>query len=134
MLPKIPVAMVTWLLQNGFIFALLASTVITVDTLVVVWTQFGCFIYVYEDSNFGGFRIPHVYTFAHKWREHQASGSYFRISPYRMRSELWRNIFWYFHHLLWFFLYNIIFLVYSILIGWKLCWLILNRHSVPINH
>ena len=24
-------------------------------------------LYVYEDSNFGGFRIPHVYVYAHKW-------------------------------------------------------------------
>ena len=29
-------------------------------------------LYVYEDSNFGGFRISHVYPYAHKWREHQA--------------------------------------------------------------
>ena len=24
-------------------------------------------LYVYEDSNFGGFRIPYVYVYAHKW-------------------------------------------------------------------
>ena len=47
----------------------------TVDAYVVVWAQFGRSIfvcmyvcmYVYEDSNFGGFRIPHVYANAQKW-------------------------------------------------------------------
>ena len=28
-------------------------------------------MYVYGDSNFGFFRIPHVYVYAHKWLEHQ---------------------------------------------------------------
>ena len=32
-------------------------------------------LYVYENSNFGGFRIPHVYVYAHKWLEHLASAT-----------------------------------------------------------
>ena len=31
-------------------------------------------MYVYKDSNFGGFRILNVYVYAHKWLEHQLLG------------------------------------------------------------
>ena len=40
---------------------------VTVDTLVDVWLNFGVCMYVYEDSNFGSFRIPYVYAYAHIW-------------------------------------------------------------------
>ena len=37
-------------------------------------------MYVYEDSNFGFFRIPHVYAYAHKWLEHQILGKSLPVS------------------------------------------------------
>ena len=49
---------------------------VTVGILVVVWAKFGCSMYVcmyvYEDSNFVGFRVHHVYVHAHKWFERLA--------------------------------------------------------------
>ena len=45
---------------------------VTVDTLVIVWLNFGVCMYVYEDSNFGNFRLPYVYAYAHIWLKHQA--------------------------------------------------------------
>ena len=46
------------------------------------------YMYVYEDSNFGGFRFPCVYVHAHKWLKHQilANIGYFRFSPYNIRN------------------------------------------------
>ena len=56
----------------------------TVDAYVVVWAQFGRSIfvcmYVYEDSNFGGFRIPHVYANAQKWFDHITDEVYNQMS------------------------------------------------------
>ena len=40
-------------------------------------------MYVYEDSNFGFFRIPHVYVYAHKWLEHQILGKSLPVSNSR---------------------------------------------------
>ena len=45
---------------------------VTVDTLVIVWLNFGVCMYVYEDSNFGNFLLPYVYAYAHIWLKHQA--------------------------------------------------------------
>ena len=45
---------------------------VTVDTLVIVWLNFGVCMYVYEDSNFGNLRLPYVYAYAHIWLKHQA--------------------------------------------------------------
>ena len=41
------------------------------DTLVVVWLNFGVCMYLYEDSNFGSFRIAYVYAYDHTWLKHQ---------------------------------------------------------------
>ena len=40
-------------------------------------------MYVYEDSNFGFFRIPHIYVYAHKWLEHQILGKSLPVSNSR---------------------------------------------------
>ena len=37
-------------------------------------------MYVYEDSNFGGFRIPHVYANAQKWFDHMTKKACFVYS------------------------------------------------------
>ena len=50
-------------------------------------------MYVYEDSNFGGFRIPHVYANAQKWFDHMtkkacfvySSGLFSLLSPFSTR-------------------------------------------------
>ena len=39
-----------------------------------------CMFNVYEDSNFGGFRLPCVYVHVHKWLEHQILGKH-RLLP-----------------------------------------------------
>ena len=36
---------------------------------------FTSLMYVYEDSNFGNFRLPYVYAYAHIWLKHQACGA-----------------------------------------------------------
>ena len=95
--------------ESWFLHSFFVSTVIAVGTLVVVSAQFGRSMFVcIQDFNFGGFRIPHVYACAHKWREHQALAdqplSNFTV---RMRNELRRTYFdQYFHHLVWFFFFN----------------------------
>ena len=48
---------------------------VTVDTLVVVWLNFGVCMYVYEDSTIGSFCIPYVYAYAHIWLKHQSMRS-----------------------------------------------------------
>ena len=40
------------------------------------------YMYVYEDSNFGFFRIPQVYVYAHKWLEHQILGKSLPVSNF----------------------------------------------------
>ena len=39
------------------------------------------YMYVYEDSNFGGFRFPCVYVHAHKWLKHQILASIDKYRP-----------------------------------------------------
>ena len=43
-------------------------------------------MYVYEDSNFGGSRISHVYAYAHKWRERQGSATFEFYCTYAKRA------------------------------------------------
>ena len=59
-------------------------------------------MYVYEDSNFGGFRIPNVYVHAHKWLEHQLLGQSLPVSNFAvcMRRRLLHNSCFYLQHIL----------------------------------
>ena len=40
------------------------------------------YMYIYEDSNFGGFCIPNIYIYAHKWLEHQLLGQSLPVSNF----------------------------------------------------
>ena len=52
-----------------------------------------CCLYLHEDSNFGIFRIPHIYAYAHKWLQHQTQEriGYFRIHRTHENAQIWNH-------------------------------------------